>query len=445
MSFLRNPELVRNVWLELTLQRLVVMPAVLGAIFFVTRLASDSLDRLGSFALFGFGVITLFWGAKLAADSMSDELDQGTWDTQRLSSLTAWQMATGKLFGGPVFAWYGGAICAVVFLSTTTLALVEALQVLAVTAGMAIALHAISILGSIGIWRRGVARRASGRGTWAIFALLAFLLMPHAMTLHQAAESEVTWYGRGWNGWHFTLFSTASAVFWSVLGLYRSMRAELSFRQAPTAWIAFILYLDFYIGGWFYGEAVELPNFAIPRSVVHLSFCALFAVGLTYVVLFSERKDWVRLRRLLAGFREGAWRRAAELVPRWLATLAVALCSLVALIVAAVLMLDVSDGAKVATLATAFGLCLLRDTGIVLAISFSADQRRTDSAALLYIAVLSLLVPAILLAVGSRDLLPAVVPYLAYDQPAWLLGWLAQAVLGLAYARRRWMGLPRPN
>jgi hypothetical protein len=41
-----NPELRRNLWLELTPTRLVVMPAVLAGVFILTVVADDR--RLGS-------------------------------------------------------------------------------------------------------------------------------------------------------------------------------------------------------------------------------------------------------------------------------------------------------------------------------------------------------------------------------------------------------------
>ena len=61
-----NPELVRNLWLEITPQRLVATPAVLGLIFAVafTAAGTDALRTTAWWMGLGLGVI---WGARQAA------------------------------------------------------------------------------------------------------------------------------------------------------------------------------------------------------------------------------------------------------------------------------------------------------------------------------------------------------------------------------------------
>ena len=104
-----NPELRRNLWLEVSMHRLIAMPAVLGMGFLVVASINDLpwQQRVSWAALTVYFVLTLYWGTRLAADAISDEVRGKTWDLQRMSALGPWYMTWGKLFGATVFAWYG--------------------------------------------------------------------------------------------------------------------------------------------------------------------------------------------------------------------------------------------------------------------------------------------------------------------------------------------------
>ncbi|MGD8642238.1 MAG: hypothetical protein PVG89_16490, partial [Gammaproteobacteria bacterium] len=108
-----NPEFQRNVWLELTPHRVVSMPAVLVAVFFLVYLiAGDRYpDPLRITAMTIFFLLTLLWGSRLAGEALVNEVQDRTWDQQRMSSISPWSMSWGKLFGSTVFTWYGAAIC----------------------------------------------------------------------------------------------------------------------------------------------------------------------------------------------------------------------------------------------------------------------------------------------------------------------------------------------
>ena len=105
----RNPEFAKNIWLEITPSRLIVMPLALGLIFIVGAiLPHDNLyERLGTVATYAFRVIMLIWAVKPAADSIIDEYNGSTWDWQKMSLIGPWKMTWGKLFGSTIYNWYG--------------------------------------------------------------------------------------------------------------------------------------------------------------------------------------------------------------------------------------------------------------------------------------------------------------------------------------------------
>lgn len=107
-----NPELRRNLWLELTTHRIVAMPTVLVLVFalFIT-MQGEWPAALYTTATWMFVLLVHFWGARQSSEAVTEEVRDRTWDWQRLSALTPWQMAWGKLAGATAFTWYGAAIC----------------------------------------------------------------------------------------------------------------------------------------------------------------------------------------------------------------------------------------------------------------------------------------------------------------------------------------------
>ena len=114
-----NPELQRNLWLEITPYRLVSMPLIIAAVAYLAFVSDGyHLGTSVASATVGlFFVISLIWGTKLAAETVMNEIRDHTWDGQRMSVLTPWELTCGKLFGSTLYTWYGGAICLVLYLA----------------------------------------------------------------------------------------------------------------------------------------------------------------------------------------------------------------------------------------------------------------------------------------------------------------------------------------
>ena len=99
-------EFRRNLWIQLTPQRLIATPLVLGLLFY----AGAEGSVLPVAPEFLFWMFAGFWGTRRAADSITEEVIGATWPNQRMAAIGAWSMTWGKLFGATAFAWYG-AIC----------------------------------------------------------------------------------------------------------------------------------------------------------------------------------------------------------------------------------------------------------------------------------------------------------------------------------------------
>ncbi|NGY03175.1 hypothetical protein [Solimonas terrae] len=445
MNLYRNPEFLRHAWLELTAQRLIAMPAIIGLIALIGAQLDERVGGLRMIGLLLFVLITVLWGAKLAGDSLNQELVQGTWDQQRLSGMGAWQMTLGKLLGGPVFAWYGGLFCLALYAMTATPSWAT-IRPLLTALSAAFALHALMLLSTLVAWRkqpRAAVATPRARGSTL---LLVFIVAPQLMSLMfgRHAVGTVLWYGHTIAMADFVLLCALLAMVWSVTGLYRAMREELAFRDPPSVWAGFLLFLFVFSGGWFYGRPLaDLSVFLkMAPFTAHLALCALIAMIAAYVMLFSERKDWVRLRRLVALWQSGQRRRAWELAPKWLASAVIAVLMSAAFALAGLVTEPWLDGIAGACTAAALLAFLIRDGAIVLGLNFTRDQRRADAAAGLYLAVLYALLPGVLYAFGLRLLATMFWPVLVAHQPFWLIPILLQTAVALDFVLRRWRQLP---
>lgn len=412
-----NPEFRRNLWLQLSPQRLIAAPAVLLAPYLlVLQLGWPSPAVMAELWRWAFWLIVVLWGTRRAADSLAEEVAGGTWDGQRMSALGAWSMGWGKLLGGTAFVWYCGLLCLTLY-AVASLAL-RAPEAVAWTALLLVLVgllaQAVALAGSLVFLRRMSGARRLPVTFSQLAGLAIFLMLPVGPFL--AAEwrelAGLEWFGLPAGTPGFGLASLLLFLGWALLAIHRLMRAELQFRTWPWAVAAFALFLMVYLVGFQHGllRAVGAP--------AALWLATPIAVGtvLLYAALFAEAKDVVRYRWFLAALRAGDAGRALGLAPLWL-PLYLILCGLVF----AVLLSAEGLLAPVETplfelpqasrwLALALLLFAARDIAFVLWLGFGSPRGRSDLAALIYLAVLYGPVSAIVAAGGTGWLLPFLLP-----------------------------------
>jgi len=388
----RNPEFQRNAWLELGGHRLVAMPLVIGiiclSVYVVRDRGADYAVAIAAAAL--FIAITGFWGAKLAGDAVTSEIRDRTWDWQRMSSIDPWTMAWGKLAGSTVYAWYGGLICLVVYtvFAIPSQGTANTAKMVALLATGALTVQAWSLLLSLILIRE--AGRVDRRGGVGFFLLVLLLLFAVPGVFGERSAGAVSWYGQPYAWLDFALLSVAALLFWSVVGVYRLIRVELQFRAMPWVWLAFVLFAMVYVGGFPFAAADQRP----PAYAI--------ALGATLVMALLAPKDPVAWRGLARAVAAAAWRRGAELLPRWLVTLAVAIGLAVWLLAdpppfAAWLPVRFVNPPY---LVVASLLLLVRDVGIVLWTGIGEHAGRPELRAVIYLMLLYTVIPATLAGIG---------------------------------------------
>ncbi len=394
-----NPEFRRNVWLELTSHRLIVMPAVL-LLLFPTVYLTTSIGEGGPYratagaALFVFGGLML-WGLQLASNCILSEVAAHTWDTQRMSPISPWSMTWGKLFGSSVYTWYGGAICLTVYLCTPHGAFAERALNAAILVVGGVWLQALGLATTLQAVRKSPTTTRAPSGV-LVLALGAIALFPMVAALFDPAARTMTidWYALETPAFGFWLGSLLVFTAWTILGAYRLMRAELQLRNAPWVWVAFASFLLFYAAGF---VAFPVSVSALPQQ---LMLAYLLGMALVYGMALTEPKELIGFRRFVQRARSGSWRRFSEEVPCWLATI-----PLVFVVGIARLLNPEATGQPTGHFFVAAFLFMLRDVGLLIGFNLSGSSKRADLAALFYLALLYLLAPWILHTLGGWPLL----------------------------------------
>jgi hypothetical protein len=180
---LANPELIRNVRAQLRLDRMIACAAICGVLsvvawFAVIRQYPDGTGRWGGdllrLTIWAQVMVLILGGGFAALQAISREKELNTFDFQRATRLTPWELTSGKLLGAPAFMYFI-ALCLVPAAAVGAVAAGARLSF--VLAGYAIlllgviTLHALALLTSL-LVERGAA------GTGAVLILLSVWLGP---------------------------------------------------------------------------------------------------------------------------------------------------------------------------------------------------------------------------------------------------------------------------
>lgn len=388
-----NPEFLRNVWLELTPLRLIVLAAVLALVFFAAAL-TEGIAGPGSAARFLFAAITVVWGTRNAARAVVGEIQGRTWDGQRLSSLGPGTMMWGKLFGATIFNWVGGTVCLLVILAdgVERFGVLSALWEVVYWIAMGIIAQGASLLASL-----IAARRRQGRSQFEVFfyqvaGLAAAIAVwaiadPGGPSFGIFAKTDIVlWWNLAIEKPAFYLASLAVFTGWMLAACYRQMRLELMLSNGPWVWLAFLVFTGFYIAGF-----AECGATTFDPVTCRLAAAAAAMAVLVYITLVLEPKSRVQLRWLGGAFGAGQFGKAFSHLAGWMMAYLAAMLLTLALVAHMAL---VGHTAELATPLAALGF-VTRDIGLVMMMNMLARRRGGDFLAIAMLVLLYALMPAI--------------------------------------------------
>jgi hypothetical protein len=403
-----NPELRRNLWLELSLHRLVAMPVVLALVLgLVSARSSAPWPLVFDVALWILVALLHVWGARNAAEAVTDEVRDRTWDWQRLSSLGPWQMTWGKLLGATAFSWYGSAWCLVAMAMSRMVDPREppfAWSALGLVAS-ALALHGAALASGLQAARKDA--RTMTRAGVLVLVVLAFVITFGIRGPWSVAQ-EARWYGATFDRIPFLALSATAFAAWAVLAAYREMGRELKERALPWAYPAFGIFLGAYLAGF-------VETSAAGHWYAFALFTFLVAMALVYFGLFADVTTATTLRRIVTCLRTRELRRALEAAPYWSSALLLAAAFAVAMTLMPgpdwlVERTRLAWGDSYASPALVLLLGAARDVGLLVFFALAARPRRVETVTVLYIVLLWWVVPGMLDVFGLPALSHAVRP-----------------------------------
>lgn len=425
-----NPEFQRQLWLQFTPMRLVVLPLLLLIGFAAVGL-SASVDVYSALALAGaamFAMLVFGLGGYAAIASVQDEVSEHTWDQQRMSALSPWTMVWGKALGAASYGWYGGALAALVAFPCALLAGQAALAVHWLELGLlsGLSLHLLVIAVHLQLVKAGGRQSRRGNG----FSLLVLLLLASQLTSLLGRTETLVWWGWSFDYLGFMLLTAALLLVCAAVGAWRTMADLLALRQIGWGWPALALVATVYASGF-----AEAGDYLPTMGLSGLSICLV----LTYFALLAEPQTRPQWQRLMKSLREGRWRAAAQQWPRWTTSLVLAL-PFAGLCVS--LSLVASDAwARLLNHAPLFALILvllaLRDCMLALFFYFAPQGRRPVLAFVTAMVSLYVLLPWLLKAAHSHVLKGFVLPLDAQGSVA-IVWAIAHVVMAFLLLRWRW-------
>ena len=432
-----NPEFRRNVWLELTPRRVLLMVVVLGLAFFAAALSGGTDYRPAWVAEMAYYFIVVLWGSRNAALSVVGEIRDRTWDGQRLSSLSAVAMTWGKLFGATIYNWFGGAICLAVIAASEFVhqgPFVAGLDVVYFVA-LGLISQAVSLLASLVAVRRRQSHTRFGIFLYQIAGIVAacavFYLWKAAdpagsFITRKPASDFVEWWGQRLDARPFFLVTLALFTGWTLIGCYREMRVELKMRNGPLVWAAFLVFMGVYAAGFDAWLPHTTMNIGWGAVALRLALAGGTYAYLSYVMVLLEPKDRVLYRWLGGEFGQGRVGSFLLGLQGWMMSYFSTLVVAVALIVLLFRANQLGDAALIAT-ALAF---LTRDIGIFILFQTFPGRRRGDFAAVAVIFALYALIPAILAGLGLKEAVAFFLPQTDRSDLAGALGCLGRGNRG---------------
>ena len=391
-----NPELQRNLWLEVSLHRLVLIPGVIFAVAALLQAVDRSGMAVNKMSIIGFLCVTMVWGARQAANSVLEEARSRTWDIQRLCALSPWRMTWGKLIGATVMSWYAGLCCLLLFVgSGTSTNAHDALLMTLLVIAVAVLAHALALIGALVGLHRGSGLQ-SRFANLLVLVLLVFML-PNVMSLIDP-HGTVLWYG------------------------YSLQR------------LAFGLFVTVFIAG--FAGIAPTPSLALARCLC-ATLCVT-AIVQSYIAAFAYPCDPVQLRRAERAFATDSYRRALEELPLWPVSAALALAAaLAATALGSAPELSNHRLDNLGPVSLAAALMMLRDVALVSYFGMTLRKGVPEATTLIYIGVLDGLLPALLPRVGLASLTPlfwppfftapltAIAVLSVHVAVVWLLAWRA--------------------
>jgi len=133
--------------------------------------------------------------------------------------------------------------------------------------------------------------------------------------------TDINWYGLEVGINLFLILSLLFFLFWIILGIQRTMREELQFRNTPIVWGFFVIAISIYSAGFVPKDLNVAEGFIYQGVGGYLGgsfqFAFLLVLSLTYFPLMEEATQLYRYKRLINSIKAKQFKRAFENTSSW--------------------------------------------------------------------------------------------------------------------------------
>lgn len=334
-----NPEFHRNLWLNFSPFRLIVMPVLLALVLYVFSSQGAGVWQASVFmpAMFCYYIVVFFWGNHAAASASNNDVDKNTWDFQRMSSLTPWDLLIGKLFGATSYVWYAGLMLLGVIaysygfaidavrdnqFGITFPTLIELLVYLIFSGVMG---HAVAFfLGTHGLKQNKSDVAASFIvGVFVSFTVSSLTIGDFIKNgfgggkIQGLTGADTTWHFLTISEQTFLICSLLFFFFWIIMAIQRNLRDELQYRNSPIVFMLFVITISLYATGHL-NSNIHYNEISLWQEITSKSLIAFFIiVFFTYFTMLMDAASLAKYKRWAYAMKAKEWKRAFENTPAW--------------------------------------------------------------------------------------------------------------------------------
>jgi hypothetical protein len=340
-NIFRNPELKRNAWLELKPNRVFALLGLITLAFIITATAVVKNDyseyfKMAEFlmntALFILYLITGIWGSKNAADAVADEINQKTWDRQRMSGQSPLTLTIGKIFGPTLLQWLGGLsamlvyFCAALASENVGQSITNGLIYIALVLLMNLSALLFSLLTITGSTQSAFSHAKINTTLFFILSVISVGWLSFYLALIGEEKGAISWFGLIWNNLTI-LISLLIFIGWCFIGIHQNLRKELQYRNNQKYWLAFLVFTGLYFYGFTWNMPIYTADyntsyidpqlFGLNAVYYHMALVCLVFFLLTQFLLIFERPTENDYTLFLQALRKGQFKKTWHHAPLW--------------------------------------------------------------------------------------------------------------------------------
>lgn len=324
-KMLKNPELRRNLWTELTLKNMVAMFLLLITIYFLAYTVSEDkpFSFLPRISIIFYIIFTYIWGTRKAAETVVKEVNNNTWSFQIMTPTTPTQMAIGKLFGSTALVWFGNIVCMCLYVAAyyidadrlPDIPLNRLLTNVAIFMLLGLISHMLPLLLSIHSIRW---RHFFEQFNVTFFQIVGFItVIPLYFAMSRRYSNLlISWYGYIYTLKTIVIMFSIIFIIWGFISLVNQIKTEMGQEPYPISWLLFTLTLIVILFGFNnYNSSNILVRYLGSMLAFFVTIC------LTYLTLCGESNLALRPHMVLKYFKTNQYKRLFMIMPRSLVTI----------------------------------------------------------------------------------------------------------------------------